>query len=336
VIRARMIISISEGRTDDIEIGVLDSLNKLGDVFGRNEVKSIRWVLPRTRGHKRCEVIFDQKVRRRLAERLKPPNTSDIEIQGIIEMADCDVDRQRCSTVNRELNIVRGCFTKAVEWKLLAESPIRSIDAPFVVLVCRATLESLARISELLTLRREHVGPSWVEMRKKGGKVSRVAVTDSLRTALLARCHEKGFIFGEGCLGAPADAADGDQSGNSGARESGGIGREPSHHAAHRGNADARSGCQPEDDSNTRRLVLAPDARTLRTCPRRRGSAGSGRGFRVPSWTVGNPPRRCRYKIGYRRENCDPLCRKSGGCKSYQSNRLVGSSPTGFEPVFWP
>jgi hypothetical protein len=56
-----MIISISEGRTDDIDIGVLDSLNKFGDVFERNEVKSIRWVLPRTRGHKRCEVIFDQE-----------------------------------------------------------------------------------------------------------------------------------------------------------------------------------------------------------------------------------------------------------------------------------
>jgi hypothetical protein len=91
-----MIISISEGRTDDIDIGVPDSLNKSGDVFERNEVKSIRWVLPRTRGPKRCEVIFDQKVRRRLAERLKPPNTSDIEIQGIIEMADFGVDRQRC------------------------------------------------------------------------------------------------------------------------------------------------------------------------------------------------------------------------------------------------
>jgi hypothetical protein len=53
-----MIISISEGRTDDIDIGVPDSLNKSGDVFERNEVKSIRWVLPRTRGHGRTVRAF--------------------------------------------------------------------------------------------------------------------------------------------------------------------------------------------------------------------------------------------------------------------------------------
>ncbi len=72
------------------------------------------------------------------------------------------------STVNRELNIVKGCFTKAVGWKLLTESPTANISEypvdnsrirvltkdeidvvlqfrPFAALVCRVTLESLAR-----------------------------------------------------------------------------------------------------------------------------------------------------------------------------------------------
>lgn len=93
---AGAIESISEGNADDIDTGVLDSLNNLGNVFERNKVKSIRWIVPGTRGHKRRDVTFDQKVRRHVAERLKPPSTRDSEIQGIIEMADFDVEHQRC------------------------------------------------------------------------------------------------------------------------------------------------------------------------------------------------------------------------------------------------
>lgn len=132
------------------------------------------------------------------------------------------------TTVNRELNIVRGCFSRALDWGLLAVSPAKvvknykvdgarirvlnddelrtvlALEDPFVVLVCRATLESLARISELLGLHRQHVGPTWIELRRKGGAVDRVQVTPELRTALLHRCHAvSGAIFGEGELGIP-------------------------------------------------------------------------------------------------------------------------------------
>jgi len=31
------------------------------------------------------------------------------------------------STVNRELNIVRGCFSRAVEWGRLGVSPVRTV-----------------------------------------------------------------------------------------------------------------------------------------------------------------------------------------------------------------
>ena len=36
------------------------------------------------------------------------------------------------STVNRELNIVRGCFSRAVEWDLLSKSPLARVK-PFRV-----------------------------------------------------------------------------------------------------------------------------------------------------------------------------------------------------------
>jgi integrase len=130
------------------------------------------------------------------------------------------------STVNRELNIIRGCFSRAVDWGRLALSPLRSVKnykvddhrirvlsddelrtvltAPAdVALMCRVTLISLNRISEVLALKREHIGPSWMEVRRKGGKVNRVALPDEVRTLLLARCHTSGFVFGDGPDGDP-------------------------------------------------------------------------------------------------------------------------------------
>jgi hypothetical protein len=87
------------------------------------------------------------------------------------------------STVNGELNIILGCFSPAVDWGRLALSPLRTVKnykvddnrirvfsddelrtvltAPAnVALMCRVTLISLNRISEVLALRREHLGVS--------------------------------------------------------------------------------------------------------------------------------------------------------------------------------
>lgn len=138
------------------------------------------------------------------------------------------------STVNRELNIIRGCFARAVEWKRLAASPlddvppfkvddqrvrvlsdeelaaVLAIEDPWVALLCRTTLESLARLSEVLSIHKTHIGAGWVEFRKKGGRVSRVPVTPELRAALLSRVHAvSGLVFGEGEAGSvvPQQAA---------------------------------------------------------------------------------------------------------------------------------
>jgi hypothetical protein len=105
------------------------------------------------------------------------------------------------STVNRELNIIRGCFSRAVDWGRLALSPLRAVKAykvddsrirvlgddelrivltasADVALLCRVTLISLNRISEVLALRREHLGASWMEVRRKGGRVHRIALPE--------------------------------------------------------------------------------------------------------------------------------------------------------------
>jgi integrase len=67
---------------------------------------------------------------------------------------------------------------------------------PYVVRICRVTLECLPRLSEVLNIRREHIGPSYIQIRRKGGKNDRVKVTPGLRADLLAHCHPSGFVFG--------------------------------------------------------------------------------------------------------------------------------------------
>lgn len=130
------------------------------------------------------------------------------------------------STVNRELNIVRGCFSRAVDWGRLAKSPLADVKAfvvddhrirvlsdielravlaipdPFVTLICRLSLESLGRISALLGLHQSHIGASWIETRVKGGQVLRIPVTPELRSTLLGCVHARsGLVFGEGDRG---------------------------------------------------------------------------------------------------------------------------------------
>lgn len=133
------------------------------------------------------------------------------------------------STVNRELGSIKGCFSRAVEWKRLKESPcgklvrlfkldntrtrvlsraelmtIMALDDPFTTLLAWVTLETLSRLSEALGIKRQHIGERSVEILKKGGKVVQVPILPRLRDAMLARAHPvSGYVFGEGVLGHP-------------------------------------------------------------------------------------------------------------------------------------
>jgi integrase len=136
------------------------------------------------------------------------------------------------ATVNRELNVIRGCFARAVEWKRLMESPLKSVKPyrvdnvrtrilsveeiqkvleacpPDLRLIARTTLESLLRLSEVLNLRREDIGPTYATVvQSKSGKARKVPLTPELRTDLFERAHKGGFIFGQGEDGNPPTGA---------------------------------------------------------------------------------------------------------------------------------
>ena len=126
------------------------------------------------------------------------------------------------ATVNRELNVIRGCFSRALDWGRIGASPVTRVknyrvenvrtrilsgeeialllgatDGD-VKLIARATLESLFRISEALALRREDIGPhSATVVQSKSGRMRRVPLSPELRKDLLARAHLSGWIFGD-------------------------------------------------------------------------------------------------------------------------------------------
>ena len=136
------------------------------------------------------------------------------------------------STINRELNVVRGLFSKAVDWHRLQENPAKGVTnyriddtrirvltpeeiklvltqgSATLRLVCRVTLECLPRLNEVLNIHRNDIGPAWVQIRRKGGRVDRIAVTSELRTELLTRATASmsGYVFRQRNRGAVSAA----------------------------------------------------------------------------------------------------------------------------------
>src|SRR5439155_21116999 len=116
----------------------------------------------------------DQAVLDRLVESVTDRPMTDISPFHIERWKRERADNVSQSTVNRELNIVRGCFSRAVEWGRLGGSPTRTVK-PYRVddirlrvcspediktlldsapgdlrLIARLTLESLLRLSEAM------------------------------------------------------------------------------------------------------------------------------------------------------------------------------------------
>ena len=136
------------------------------------------------------------------------------------------------SSVNRELNVIRGCFSRAVEWGRLIVSPMKAVKPyrvdnvrmrvlspeeikrvlescrPALQLIARTTLESLPRLSEVLNLRVEDLGPDYATIiQTKSGKSRRVPLTSELKAELLKQAHKSGYIFGQGKDGKPPQQA---------------------------------------------------------------------------------------------------------------------------------
>jgi|SRR5688572_27953495 len=127
------------------------------------------------------------------------------------------------ATVNRDLNIIRSVFTKAIEWKRLKTSPVDTVEVwevdetPVQVLTaaeraivltqlpapyrtyCEVTLEALPRIHEVLRLRRSDLGEASIQRRLKGGKVAQVPVSRSLIATLRGYLltDEQDYVFAD-------------------------------------------------------------------------------------------------------------------------------------------
>ena len=162
----------------------------------------------------------DQRVLDRFVESVGDRLITDVSPFHVERWKRERADDVSQSTVNRELNIVRGYFSRAVEWGRVGVSPLRSVK-PYRVddvrlrvcsdaeiktlleaapadlkLLARFTLESLVRLSEALQLRREDIGATFATIvRSKTGQGRRVPLTPELRADLLAHCHKSGCVF---------------------------------------------------------------------------------------------------------------------------------------------
>jgi integrase len=170
----------------------------------------------------------DQRVLDALVSSVGDRPISDVSPFHIERWKRTRADAVSLSSVNRELNIVRGCFSRAVEWGRLGLSPVRTVK-PYRVdnvrlrvcseeeirtildglpadlkLLARLTLASLLRLSECLALRCEDIGPTFATVvNSKNGRSRRVPLPPELRVDLLKRCHKSGAVFGVGKAGEP-------------------------------------------------------------------------------------------------------------------------------------
>jgi hypothetical protein len=92
---AAAIAALSKSKSVDIDPGVLDSLKSLGELFG-NGVRSIQWSVRAQAGRKRITATFNARAQRRVVEKLKPPVTRSVSIDGVLEMADFKPSDHRC------------------------------------------------------------------------------------------------------------------------------------------------------------------------------------------------------------------------------------------------
>lgn len=91
------------------------------------------------------------------------------------------------STVNRELNIVRGCFSRAVEWDRLGKSPARSVK-PYRVDNVRLRILTDAETTILLSAETTDAAFTAARAAKKAVKLSPVFVQDLRLMARTTLC----------------------------------------------------------------------------------------------------------------------------------------------------
>jgi len=79
-----------------VDIGVLGSLQELGDVFERKTITKISLIVPRHDGRPAIKAVFDPTVRKRIAARIKVPKHTEMSFEGKLEMADFKETGRAC------------------------------------------------------------------------------------------------------------------------------------------------------------------------------------------------------------------------------------------------
>lgn len=78
-----------ERHTQDIEVGVLDSLKELSEVLERKIITRISLNVPRHNGRPHTlRAVINEAIRERISARVKLPTQSHLTIEGKLEMAD--------------------------------------------------------------------------------------------------------------------------------------------------------------------------------------------------------------------------------------------------------
>lgn len=86
---------MGKGKDGDVDPGVLGSLKEMGELF-HSGVRSIKWIVPAAPGRRRRVATFNTKVQRRIVQKLRPPITRPVSVQGTLEMADFKPSEFKC------------------------------------------------------------------------------------------------------------------------------------------------------------------------------------------------------------------------------------------------
>jgi len=105
------------------------------------------------------------------------------------------------------MKAVKSSRVDNVRMRVLSPDEIRHLlesCPPALRLIARTTLESLPRLSEVLNLRVEDLGPDYATIvQTKNGRSRKVPLTPELQADLVKHAHKSGYVFGQGNDGNP-------------------------------------------------------------------------------------------------------------------------------------
>jgi len=128
-----------------IDEGVLQSLYGLGSLIQSKKIEEMEWIAPRLPGKKRIAApVHQPKVRERIAKRLSQPRKAEVEIEGILDMADFKATDRKCR-IDPPLGASIVCTFDAEK----AEEVYRYMRKPVVISGVASILPRTGRIDSV-------------------------------------------------------------------------------------------------------------------------------------------------------------------------------------------